>query len=1158
MNVIKRRSRRVPGPKTKAPTAPAAETFSFPIAGPSSASQSTLETHIETVSPSSNKIRRFPFPIEAGSPVKRLHLESINSASEAAPTSELASEADAYTISLDDFFEPTPAENDTPKAKRKAVAADKAMNAWLAHSREPYLREMLWLEGRGFNIHEQQCNRCRGSASLPRFRCRDCGGMHLVCSVCIVDMHRFDPLHWVEEWVDNHFKKRALKMLGLRIQLGHLPFETCALPKPAHQDFTVLHHNGIHNVAVDFCGCHQHGRVRHDLQLLRNRWFPSTNNRPQSCATFACLDAFHAITLHSKCTPYDYYQALEYLTDGSGRKPLNRYRPLLRMQRQYRHLLMLKRRGRGHAVSGAAGTAVGELAIRCPVCPRPEVNLPADWAEAPPEDQGLYTQFLAMDACFALKRRLISNDYRDPPLSSGMAYMVEWEPYRQHILTITDEKEITNCSDFAGVRLREHQVFQRICGDWRGCWHMRARHEFVQPTGVGDLQRGERFGNMDYILGSFLRHINEYLRKLFSYDIACQWGLELEDRLRKLPEHVRHHLASELVQFAVPKMHIKGHILPCQIRYSLALLLGAGQTDGEGIERLWAAIAGVAGSTKLSGPGTRSDQLDDHWQFWNWRKLVGMAESLRRKSRNAEVELERQEAAFSTFSVEQAEHVPRWLEIVKTFEADNSKPNPYESTHSDGLTEKEVRAQLDEQDQAELAKGAVPLHDISPTDFIVYGLEVEEEQRRLSAQAQLKQKKEKIGDKIRLKKPRNKLKKQYQRWRELQATYMPSASLHFNELGINDDTRPENLPLILPTALPPALRDGPGCKTGLLEIERRLRHAQCKSALIRLRAQLHNRWSLLLYKKRHSRHQGPNTRSRALIERNETKIKTSADCYQAARAALARIEPSLAWPVLRAADIRCMEDADELSKRQAQRRRQLQRRLKQAQELVDLGVLTQEQLDEGMESDDDDDEMEVVEKQPGAGESRRELSWIWTLAGVTGSEEHFQEALRIEWSKAFARTRRWREEHRYLNEEWRRLPLSLQYEEELWSERARLVGTRQLGDDVQEGMKAYALKQAAMYSDLVQRAELTKTEEWAGRGHRRGKMQVAVKGVAGGAAALAAAAGMSASVGGGVDDALVGDDWEDQDEEEDGDYDGSDSDSTDEESDESDLEDDEW
>ncbi|KAF7319496.1 CxC2 domain-containing protein [Mycena chlorophos] len=378
-----------------------------------------------------------------------------------------------------------------------------------------------------------------------------------------------------------------------------------------------------------------------------------------------------------------------------------------------------------------------------------------------------------MDACFALKRRLISNHIRDPPLGSGMAFMVEWEPYRQHILTITDEQEISNCNDFAALDYANTKFSKGYAATGVAAG-VCARHEFVQPTGVGDLQRGERFGNMDYILAAFLRHVNEFLRKL-----------------RKLPEHVRQHLASELVQFAVPKMHIKGHILPCQIRYSLALLLGAGQTDGEGIERLWAAIAGVAGSTKLSGPGTRSDQLDDHWQFWNWQKLVGMAETLRRRLSNAEVELEKQEAAFSLFCVEQAEHVPRWLELVNSFEADNSQPNPYESTQGNEMTEAQVRAELDDQDKAELSNGALPLHEVTPADFITFGLEVEEEQRRLAGQAQLKKNKNETGDKIRLKKPRRKLKNQYQRWRELQATYMPSAALYFNKLDINDAALPK-------------------------------------------------------------------------------------------------------------------------------------------------------------------------------------------------------------------------------------------------------------------------------------------------------------------------------------------------------------------------------
>lgn len=85
---------------------------------------------------------------------------------------------------------------------------------------------------------------------------------------------------------------------------------------------------------------------------------------------------------------YDVYRALERLTANSAVQPQkNRYRPLMRMMTQWRHLKMLKRGGRGHSATGAAGTADGELAVLCPSCPRPGVNLPDNWMEVPRERQ---------------------------------------------------------------------------------------------------------------------------------------------------------------------------------------------------------------------------------------------------------------------------------------------------------------------------------------------------------------------------------------------------------------------------------------------------------------------------------------------------------------------------------------------------------------------------------------------------------------------------------------------------------------------------------------------------------------------------------------------------------------------------------------------------
>jgi hypothetical protein len=133
-----------------------------------------------------------------------------------------------------------------------------------------------------------------------------------------------------------------------------------------------------------------------------------------------------------------------------------------------------------------------------------------------------------------------------------------------------------------------------------------------------------RFANMDWISASILRWWHHLLFKVISYDIACQWWKNLLARLLLLPPLVRLKIVLALLRFAIPKMHIHGHTLACQLLFSLNLIVGAAQTDGEGIERPWAAIGGVATSTREMGPGSRWDTLDCHWSYWNWTKLTGL------------------------------------------------------------------------------------------------------------------------------------------------------------------------------------------------------------------------------------------------------------------------------------------------------------------------------------------------------------------------------------------------------------------------------------------------------------------------------------------------------------------------------------------------------
>ncbi|KAF7321649.1 CxC2 domain-containing protein [Mycena kentingensis (nom. inval.)] len=1070
------------------------------------------------------------------------------------------------TEELPEDLDEQPSHTPSPPAPSLNDPQDEAMRRWQESFRDDYLEALLWLDGRGADVESTSCSRCR--LHRPQYRCTECHSSGFLCKQCVLDTHAIFPFHWVEEWTGSFFAKISLGSLGLRVQLGHPVGESCSVPLAGPDDFHILHLNGIHPVAVDFCGCRAGGPVSFPLQLLHARLYPATTARPQTCATFACLDNFHSLSLHAKTSAYDYYASLELLTDGSGNKPPNRYKAFMRMARQFRHLLLLKRRGRGHAATGSAGTASGELALRCPACPRPGINLPDNWQDAAPADQCLYVIYLAMDACFRLKRRLLGGDLRDPGLGTGWAYFVEWWPYREYLKTITDQKEMSTCSGLAALDHANTKFSRGYSATGVGAG-ICARHEFVQPNGVGDLQRGERYGNMDYILASLLRYVDQRLRKVLSYDIACQWGKELKERLAKLPPLVRLNLILSLCRFVVPKMHILAHIFLCRLLFDLRLVPGSGQTDGEGIERLWSSIAGLAASSKLSGHGARADLLDDHWSFWNWCKTVGLPALLRRRLDNARIQLEKQEEALRVFSERQAEHVPAWLKMVEEFEADGSRPNPYASAQMDALSEKEVREQLEAEEREQAQKGAIPLHTVSPSEFMVFALELEDQQRHIRIQAALKRSKT-TADKIRLKPLRRKLRKEHRSPPRLTG-YIYSVG---NRLPRDTHSRrPMSILKMFLSFFHPNFQmrcaSAKAAKPPSWSWSARLRDAQCNDALVRLRSHLQVKKRLLIYKKRQSRHQGANTRSRGLISRNESKVKRFADQYQACWSALSVLEGSkLLWPQLHTKDIRGLEDADELTEREARNSRERERRLQRESELVASGLVTQEDLFREGEDDSMDEEtvdMHTTAKKAGTGGGNTNYILDMDLGGSDGVRRrigrwHVGRLLPTNTYLLILQVR-------ILEEEWRRYPLSLAHEQRQWASRGAAAASLATSPETLDGLQAYAAKQASVYEQLIIRAEAVRTEEWKGRGHKQSRVS-AKAGLDGGGAEAVGISGEDVEVPveipvdtnlgtRGVRNTafLVGDE-DDDDTEDDSDFD-SDEDDEDEDDDEMDVSEDE-
>jgi hypothetical protein len=151
---------------------------------------------------------------------------------------------------------------------------------------------------------------------------------------------------------------------------------------------------------------------------------------------------------------------------------------------------------------------------------------------------------------------------------------------------------------------------------------------------------------------------------------------------------------------------------------------------------------------------------------------------------------------------------------------------------------------------------------------------------------------------------RTSFRRQLVKFRELQRVYQPEVD--FAPPSPNDDV--VNDSLSLPSSLSSDAREK--CSRKLVAMEKDLRLGQCHDALSSLRLHLHSKSRLLKDKYVNVRHQGPNTKSRELLNRVSTRIRTATDRYNTAYSALSALDtdPGARWRaellVLRAEDVR--------------------------------------------------------------------------------------------------------------------------------------------------------------------------------------------------------------------------------------------------------------
>ncbi|VDC05144.1 unnamed protein product [Peniophora sp. CBMAI 1063] len=237
---------------------------------------------------------------------------------------------------------------------------------------------------------------------------------------------------------------------------------------------------------------------------------------------------------------------------------------------------------------------------------------------------------------------------------------------------------------------------------------------------------------MDYIFGCALGFLR-CASVVVSYDIACQWSINLEKRLSRVPggralsagaakfvswikESGPASTLLSKVKYAVPKFHLYAHKVACQVRWSFMWLVGAGATDGEGLSLL---------------------------KDW-------MVRAVQEVTQQCVIHTELTEAICS----EAPEMLSSTEARVSEWELDNTKPSPYH-IEKERLSVAQIRLETAKVQGSSVEKVARNVNDgrgdsdsggaaseamedeeqnaVDLTNFILHGLDIEEEQAKLSS-----------------------------------------------------------------------------------------------------------------------------------------------------------------------------------------------------------------------------------------------------------------------------------------------------------------------------------------------------------------------------------------------------------------------------------------
>jgi hypothetical protein len=303
-------------------------------------------------------------------------------------------------------------------------------------------------------------------------------------------------------------------------------------------------------------------------------------------------------------------------------------------------------------------------------------------------------------------------------------------------------------------------------------------------------------------------------------------------------------------------------------------------------------------------------------------------------------------------------------------------------------------------------------------------------------------------------------------WLPLRMLYMPGLyqylldSHETADISYVDPTSEvEAYKLWLPSSLPSDRRCAAAVE-GLPMMEEKLRVAQCHDALRGLQHTLRVKSRMLHFKQQNIRGQRDGIRSRTVIDRVHDRARRFAEKYRAGWRAILQLRGNGEWErqlrVLRDEDIRSYHDPARIT-RGAGRRGTVEDDVTH----TDEGDSAENEEEDGINLRE-----EQRTKRDGTGQTRKELSWIWTTlqVNIDDDTDKNDDVLRSEWCKSEARVNRAKEQVLKTREEMRRTIAFLDWRANKWDV-AKNARTN-VDEGLQDGLFAYAARQENLQLSL--------------------------------------------------------------------------------------------